>query len=307
MPGRSPLGAWGELAELEGVRIFAVVAELRSFRRAAAALLVPSSTVSRRIAELEAALETRLLQRTTRQVHLTDAGEAFLSRITPALAAIADAGRAVLDAQAQPRGLLRVSTSAGLGETVAAILFELQERHPELRLEFDCSDRQIDLVAEGFDIAIRAGALADSSLMARSLGHAAHGYFASPAYLKRRGRPKLPSDLAEHECVVYVGRTRGAKWQFQRGRRLIDMVVRRHVVANSLAVVRLGALRGLGVAWLPEPVTRDDVKARRLVPVLRAHWPAPIPVQLLYPSSRHLAPQVRAAIELLHERLRFTP
>ena len=196
---------WDNLGELEAVRVFASVAELKSFRAAAAALGVPRSTVSRRLATLEAALETRLLQRTTRQVSLTDAGETFLAHVGPALATIADAGRAMLDAHAEPRGLLRVTSTEAMAEHVGAILLALIERHPRVRLELDFTDRVVDLVAEGYDIAVRPGVLADSTLISRPLGHGAGGYFASPAYLKRRGRPKVPRDLLHHDCVVFSG------------------------------------------------------------------------------------------------------
>ena len=300
---RSLVNRWDNLAELEAVRVFAAVADLKSFRGAAAALRIPRSTVSRRLATLEAALETRLLQRTTRQVSLTDAGEVFLTQIEPALATIADAGRSVLDARAEPRGLLRVTATALMAETVSAILLELVDRHPQIRLELDFSDRRVDLVAEGYDIAIRPGALADSTLIARPLGQGAGGYFASPAYLKRRGHPKLPRDVAAHDCVVFSGSTRGERWLFRRRNRTEQILVKKRIVASSLSVVRMAALAGHGIAWMPGGYADGDVARGKLAPVLAAFWPSPTPVQLLYPTSRHLAPQVRAAVDLLLERL----
>ena len=300
---RTLVNRWDNLAELEAVRVFAAVAELKSFRGAAAALGLPRSTVSRRLATLETALEARLLQRTTRQVSLTDAGEAFLTQVAPALSAIADAGRTVLDARAEPRGLLRVTATMSMAESIGAILLELVERHPEVRLELDFTDRQVDLVAEGYDIAIRPGVLADSSLIARPLGHGSGGYFASPAYLERRGKPKQPRDLLDHDCIVFSGSTRRERWSFQRGKRTEEITVKKRIVANALSVVRLAALAGHGVAWMPGTVANADVARGKLAPVLQKHWPAPMPVQLLYPTSRHLAPQVRAAIDLLLQRL----
>lgn len=299
---RSLVNRWDNLEELEAVRVFAAVAELKSFRGAAEALRIPRSTVSRRLATLEVALETRLLQRTTRQVSLTDAGEAFLTQVAPALATIADAGRSVLDARAEPRGLLRVTATASMAETVGGILLELIERYPQIRLDLDFSDRQIDLVAEGFDIAIRPGALADSTLIARPLGHGAGGYFASPAYLKRRGRPKLPRELAQHDCIVFSGSTRMERWRFQHKKRTEEITVKKRIVANALSVVRLAALAGHGIAWMPAGYASADVARGELVPVLAELWPPLTPVQLLYPTSRHLAPQVRAAVDLLLER-----
>lgn len=297
--GSSLFNQWDNLPELEAVRVFAAVAELKSFRGAAAALRLPRSTVSRRLGTLEAALKTRLLQRTTRQVALTDAGEAFLKQVGPALAMIRAAGRGVLDATAEPRGLLRVTATPPTAETVGAILLSLVERHPGVRVELDFTDRQVDLVAEGFDIAIRAGPLADSSLVARPLGRGQPGYFASPKYLEKHGRPRKPQDLARHDCIVFTGSTRGPRWSFLDGGKRVEVTVRGPLRANSMALMRLAAVRGAGVVWLPGVMARDDVAAGRLVPVLRSYWPEPVPMQLLYPSARHLAPQVRAAVELL--------
>ncbi|MCX5743195.1 MAG: LysR family transcriptional regulator [Proteobacteria bacterium] len=293
---------WDSLAELEAVRVFAAVAELKSFRGAAVTLRLPRSTVSRRLATLEAALETRLLQRTTRSVSLTEAGEAFLTRVRPALAAIADAGRTVLDARAEPRGLLRVTATVSMAEHVGGILLELVDRYPQIRLELDFTDRHVDLVAEGYDIALRGGALADSSLIARPLGQGPSGYFASPAYLKRRGAPKVPRDLATHDCLVFSGSSRGERWRFQRGKRTEEVTVRKRMVTNALSVVRLATLAGHGIAWIPAAYASTDVARGKLVPVLASHWPPPLQMQLVYPSARHLAPQVRVAIELLLAR-----
>lgn len=301
--GRRPLTShWDNVTDLEAVRVFAAVAELRSFRGAAAALRLPRSTVSRRLATLETALETRLLQRTTRHVSLTDAGEAFLGQVVPALAAIADAGRTVLDAHAEPRGLLRVTATASMGDYVGGILLELVDRYPQIRLELEFTDRHVDLVAEGYDIAIRGGALADSTLIARPLGQGPSGYFASPAYLKRRGRPKLPRELTQHDCIVFSGSSRAERWRFQHKKRVEEVTVRKRMVANALSIVRLAAVAGHGIAWMPGSYASADVARGKLVPVLVEHWPPPLAIQLVYPSSRHLAPQVHAAIELLLAR-----
>lgn len=295
---------WDNLPELEAVRVFAAVAEAKSFRRAAAALHLPRSTVSRRLSALETALKARLLQRTTRQVSLTDAGEAFLKRVGPALHLIREAGRGVLDATAEPRGTLRVTATSASDAVVGPILLDLMGRYPQVVLDLDFTDRKVDLVAEGFDLAVRPGALPDSSLIARPVGCGQPGYFASPAYLKRHRRPTTPRDLEGHACLVFSGSSRVARWTFRVGNRTRQVAVRGPVRANSLEVLRQAAVRGHGITWLPESIARDDVAAGRLVPVLRRFWPSPGSIHLVYPSSRHLAPQVRAAIEALTEGLR---
>jgi DNA-binding transcriptional LysR family regulator len=293
------VSSWDNLSELESVRVFAAVAELKSFRGAALALGIPRSTVSRRLAALESELETRLLQRTTRQVTLTVAGTEFLKQVSPALAALGDARRAVLDARAEPRGLLRLTATPPMAELLGDVLMELLERYPDLRLEIDFTDRAVDLVAEGYDIALRTGALADSSLVARPLGSGISGYYASRAYLKKHGRPKQPADLARHTCVIFSGSPRGARWRFLVGKREQETMVQGRLVANSLALARFAAARGHGITWLPEALARDSIADGSLVPVLADFWPAPIPIQLVYPSARHLAPQVRVAVDLL--------
>ena len=302
-PSRPLNTRWNSLPELEAVRVFAAVAQLRSFRGAAIALGLPRSTVSRRLSTLEASLGTRLLQRTTRQVSLTQAGGIFLAEVTPALTTIGEAGQRLRDGQGDPSGLVRLTATAGAADWVGEVIVELLERHPRVRVEVEISDRTVDLVAEGFDLAVRAGRLADSTLIARPVGGGEHGYYASPAYLKGR-RLSHPDQLVEHDLVVFSGTTRGLRWQFQIGKKLVDVPVQGRVVVNHLSVAELAAKRGHGIAWLPTPFGRDALKSGALVPVLRKFWPPPVPVQLVYPSARYLAPQVRVAIELLAARLK---
>jgi DNA-binding transcriptional LysR family regulator len=294
---------WDTLPELEAVRVFAAVAELRSFRGAAIALGLPRSTVSRRLSVLEGSLGTRLLQRTTRQVSLTEAGEIFLAEVTPALSMIGDAGQRMLDANSEPSGLVRLTATLGAAEWVGGILLELVERYPKVRLELDFTDRTVDLVAEGFDLALRAGKLADSTLIVRPVGHGQNGYYASPAYVAGR-RLTHPDQLVDHQLIVFSGTTRGLRWPFQIGKTLHEFPVHGRVVVNSLWMAQMAARRGHGVTWLPPTFARDEVRRGTLVPVLRKFWQPPMPMQLVYPSARHLAPQVRAAIELLAVRLK---
>jgi DNA-binding transcriptional LysR family regulator len=298
------VSSWDSLPDLEGIRVFATVAELKSFRGAALALRVPRSTVSRRLANLESQLETRLLQRTTRHMSLTAAGAAFLKHISPALSSLGDAGRAVLDAHAEPRGLLRLTATPGMAELLGDVLMELLERYPQLHLEVDFTDRAVDLVAEGYDIALRSGALSDSSLITRPLSRGISGYYASRGYLKEHGRPKRPGDLAQHACIVFSGSPRGARWRFRIGKREQDVPVTGRLVANSLALARFAAVRGHGITWQPEVLARENLTDGSLVPVLADFWPPAVPIQLVYPSARHLAPQVRAAIDLLTAALK---
>ena len=307
MSGRPPRKTlsrrWDTLPDLEGVRVFVAVAERRSFRGAAGALGLPRSTISRKLNALEGVLGTRLIQRTTRQVSLTTAGESFLAEVAPALGAIGDAGHRLLDLQGEPRGVVRLTATAGTAEWVGSIMLELVERYPQVRVEVDFSDRWVDLIAEGFDLALRAGKLHDSTLIARPVGRGENGYYASPGYLEGR-QPSHPDELVDHQLIIFSGRPRGPRWEFQVGKSLVELPVRGRMVVSSLAVAQMAAERGHGITWLPTPFGGKQVREGTLVPVLREYWPPPVPVQLLYPSGRCLAPQVRAAIELLAARLK---
>jgi DNA-binding transcriptional LysR family regulator len=294
---------WDSLPSLETLRVFAAIAELKSFRGAGAALGLPRSTVSRRLAELEAALDTRLLQRTTRQVSLTNAGELFLADIGPALQQLGDASQRIVDATKEPRGLVRMTATMAMGERLGAILLGLLDQYPHVRFELELTDRNVDLIGEGFDLALRAGKLGDSSLVARQLPPSRAGYFASPAYLDAHPRLTHPSQLVDRTCIVFTGSQRRARWGFEIDGKHTEITVRGRVVANSIAVVRMAALRGHGIAWLPHPLSAHHVEAGTLVPVLKKFWLPPTPLQLVYPSSRSLAPQVRVAIEALAREL----
>lgn len=294
---------WDNLPELEAVRVFAAVAQLRSFRGAAAALQLPRSTVSRRLSTLEKWLGTRLLQRTTRQVSLTPAGEVFLTDVTPALTTIGDAGQRLLAAKNEPSGLVRLTSTVGSADLVGAAMLELLDRYPRVRVEMDFTDRTVDLVAEGFDLALRAGKLAESTLIARTVGQGQNGYYASPGYLEGR-RLTHPDQLVEHQLIVFSGSARGLRWPFQIGNRIQEVPVQGRLVVNSLSVAQLAACRGHGITWLPGPFGREEVKRGALVPVLRKFWPPPAPVHLVYPSARHVLPQVRVAMELIASRLK---
>jgi DNA-binding transcriptional LysR family regulator len=287
------------LPSLEGLRVFAAVAELKSFRGASVALGLPRSTVSRRLADLEMALDTRLLQRTTRQVSLTNAGELFLADIAPALQQLGDASQRIVDANKQPRGLVRMTATPAMAERLGSILLDLLDQYPHVRFELELTDRNVDLIGEGFDLALRAGKLGDSSLIARQLPPARAGYFASPAYLDAHPRLTHPSQLVDHACIVFTGSQRRARWGFAIDGKHTEITVRGRVVANSLAVVRMAAIREHGIAWLPDPLSAHQQEAGLLIPVLKKFWLPPTPLQLVYPSSRSLAPQVRVAIESL--------
>lgn len=293
--------------DLGAVGVFAQVAELASFRRAAEALGVPRSTVSRRVADLERQLATRLLQRTTRRVALTDAGAAYLRACQPALGAIEDAARAISSGASAARGRLRVTAAVTFGERfLGPVVADYLDRNPEVSVDVVLTDRQVDLVQEGFDLAFRGGRVGDPSLVAREIGRGQLRCFASEAYLARRGRPRTPRDLERHDCVLYAPLAPGGRWTFRAQRRAVTVAVRGRVSVNSLPLALEAALHGLGVARLPGTFAVEEQRRGRLVEVLPSHAPHPTGLFLLHPSG-HVPARVRAFIEIAMRHLAKSP
>jgi DNA-binding transcriptional LysR family regulator len=288
------------LEDLNAVAVFVKVVDEKSFRAAARALGATKSTVSRKVAELEDALGARLLERTTRTLRLTDAGAAYYRQVAPALGALQDAGRAVADMQAQPTGRLRVSAPLELGQFVLAPIFaELMRRHPAVTLEIELTDRHVDLVEEGFDLALRAGPLPDSSLVARRLGRPlTMRLYASADYLRRRGTPRRPEALVHHDCLVMSGHRTPTTWMFRGKRKPVAVEVRPRVAANSFKVLLDLCGAGHGIARAPDFPMGEHAG---LVTVLDEHCLPPTQLHALYPSARNLSPKSRAFLDLLEE------
>ncbi len=300
---------WDSASRLERLPHFVAVATLKSFRGAALALNVPKSTVSRRVGALEHELNVRLLNRTTRSVTLTAAGEALIEKAAPALEIISDAERALTTVGREPQGPLRVSVPLNVAERVLGPLVpDFLKAYPKVSLTLDASDRFVDLVAEGFDVALRAGHLADSSLKVRQLGMSTAGVFASPSYLAARGTPSHPRDLAAHDAIVFSGSPRGRLWRFGQ-HKTFTVEVRGRFTANNLELVCGSCVAGLGLAWLPLPIAHEHLRTNRLVEVLSDFAAPPAPLSLLYPSNRQLSPAVRAFIDFIakHVTLQVPP
>ncbi len=290
--------------DLNALTAFVAVVEHRSFRGAARSLAVPKSTVSRRISLLEKQLGVQLLQRTTRTVTLTDVGEAFHQRCSQALVAINDAAREVLLSETAPRGVLRMTAPITFAEHfLSNIVSEFLVAHPEVRVTLDLTDRYVDLVGEGYDLALRAGTLSDSTLKVRLLGTNRLAMVASPDYLERHGRPKSPQELVDHDCIVYANTERAARWPFLIRRKSVMQPVRPRVAVNSFLLARDFAAAGLGIARIPSGYTVDLEEQGRLEPVLADFEPPPSPLHAVFPPGQHLPPKVRAFVDLLASRL----
>jgi DNA-binding transcriptional LysR family regulator len=290
--------------EVGAVELFVRVAELRSFRGAADALGVPRSTVSRRIGDLERALGTRLLERTTRHVELTSAGKAYLRACGPALGTILEAGRALSTGSGETAGRLRVTAPITLGEGLLGdVVAECLARHPQMSIELVLTDRQVELVAEKFDLGFRTGTVKDTSLVAHELGRAQPRCFAGRDYLRDHGTPRTPRDLLRHECILFTPLAPRGRWTFRSRGRAVEVPVRGRLVVNSIPLARDAAMRGLGVVRLPGALVAEGLAAKQLVEVLDAYAPPPRPAYAVHPSGGRVTPAARVFLEIAKRHL----
>jgi DNA-binding transcriptional LysR family regulator len=291
--------------DLSDMAIFARVVAEASFTHAARALDLPKSTVSRRVAQLEERLGVRLLQRTTRAVKLTELGAAYYERCARIVAEAEEAHEAVASAGATPQGLLRLTAPVGFGATfLGEIVADFLEAHPQVSAEVVLTDRRVDLVEEGFDLAIRIGTrIPETSFFARRLGPARLLMCASPAYLARCGTPEVPEDLRRHDCIVHGEGPRASTWTLHGPSGAVPISVSGRLRVNSIPLAHKGALAGLGIAVLPTVVALPDLHAGRLHAVLDGWNPSAASIYAVYPTSRHLSAKVRSFLDFLVQRI----
>ncbi|AKU92711.1 LysR family transcriptional regulator [Vulgatibacter incomptus] len=286
--------------DLNDVLTFAQVVQSGSFTAAARKLGIQKSGASRRVAALEESLGTRLLQRTTRALRLTDEGRVFYDHCLRALAELEDGKLALGGMVANPRGVLRVTAPLSFG-FVGPIVAEFLQRWPEMEVELVCTDRVVDLVEEGFDVAIRAGTLPDSSLIARRIGSLPRFLVASPSYLRRRRPPRQPADLATHDCVSFG--TRRSPWLLQSEGESIEVSVSSRLLVNDFDLLRQAVVAGLGIGLLPEPDCVLPLTEGRLKQLLPAWTSVDTPIHAVYPSLRHLSSKTKVFVDHLQARM----
>ena len=277
--------------ELDNIQVFLKVAELASFSGAARQLGLPNATVSAAVRALEQELGVRLLQRTTRRVQMTQEGEAYYARSRVLLGEFEELRAMFRHGGDSLSGRLRVDMSvAAATGVVLPRLGEFMARHPQLQVDLGTADRRVDLVREGYDCVLRAGPLADSSLVARPLGSYRLVNCASPAYLARHGTPHGLDDLAAHRIVHYDAQLGGSSpaWEWFDGRATHLAPVGAALTVNGTAAYLAACVAGLGIAQIPESGVRALLQAGMLVEVLPAYRAAPMPVSFVYPSRRHV-------------------
>lgn len=284
--------------------VFVKVVQTGSFSAAARQLGFPTSTVSTRISRLEQRLGITLLQRTTRKLHLTEAGTAYFHHASIGLGYMLEAEAAVDEARQQPQGKLKVTAPADLGDNLLAGLIERAQRDfPALELELLLTDRYVDLVADGVDVAIRTGELRDSSLIAKSLGTIRWALFASPSYLKQAAPLEEPQHLHAHRCVQFTPLGRNT-WDLTHQHSHFTIPLPERVMANSIGVVRAMVENGQGVGLLPTFTCKFGVASGNLIRVLPDWHGKADPLHLVFPRQRFMPPKLRAFIDLAQAQLK---
>ena len=283
---------------------FLAVAEARSFSGAARATGRPISSISRRIASLEERLGTRLLERNSRKVELSEEGQIYFERAQAILAALDAAGQEVRKSSEPPRGRLRVTMPAGFGELFLSPLFvEYAQRFPQVTFELDLSARVADLIAERFDVAIRIGAQPDSALTARKIATVKMALVASPEYLARAGVPRKPADLLAHSCLRLVGnRNPRAGWKLESRSKRVSVDITARADANHPGILRQMARLGMGIALLDDLLVVDDLESGALRHVLPRWGSAPVPVWAVTRSNVHPA-KTRLLLQCLRDHI----
>jgi LysR family transcriptional regulator, regulator for bpeEF and oprC len=295
------------MPDLRMLAIFVKVAEKRSFVRAASDLGITQSGVSNAIKRLEDQVGTLLLVRTTRRVSLTEDGAAFFERCRQALAAIDEAELVLKRAQVKPSGTLRIDVPLSFGRLkLVPLLGAFHDKYPDVRLRITFTDRYIDLIEEGVDLAVRFGALQDSSLIARRLTTTQFKVVGAPRYLAKYGKPKTPGDLAMHNCIAFASRdTRQIRdWRFASADGERTLTPNGTMTLTDGASMCDAAAAGYGLAQLHDYYLDSAIARKQLVAVLQDYNPQPNIISLVYPQTRHLTPNVRAFVDFMVERFR---
>jgi DNA-binding transcriptional LysR family regulator len=290
---------------LLSMEVFAATVDLGSFTAAANAFKITPAMVSKHISTLEKRLGATLLARTTRTQKLTEIGQKYYENCKQILGHIADAEAGAEAMGSKPKGHLRVNASLWFGSlTLAPIICDYLQQYPEVNIELSLTDRYVDIVDEGFDVAIRIGELKDSSLVARKLSMFEVAICASPDYIAKAGMPKTPEDLSQHQCLGFTN------WHSQGGWKLMQKQlgakagqVPRFESDNGQAL-RTAAVKGIGIIMTPKELMSPDIEAGRLIELMKEHVPPARPIHAVYPKERQLAPKLTSFVDFLVGKLR---
>jgi DNA-binding transcriptional LysR family regulator len=289
---------------LSGISTFLAIAETLSFSKAGETLGISRATVSAQLGELEKRLGIRLLQRTTRSVALTEAGSAYLQALGGVLGQIREAERAATAYQKEAVGRLRVSAPPDLGSShITPILTNFLQKNPAISIEMDLSYGAVNLIEQGFDLAIRATISVEPNLITRRIGASPLFVCASPDYLERTGAPQHPSDLVSHSCLHFTELRWGRVWHFRQGDSTSRVPILPRFEINDGRCLRQAAIDGAGITLLPSFIVGPDIRSGRLVPLFQDWEMPPVPLHAVYPANRHIAVKVRNFVAFLTNNL----
>jgi DNA-binding transcriptional LysR family regulator len=286
---------------------FVKVVDVGGFAAAARKLNISPSMVTMHVRALEERLGVRLLNRSTRRIGLTEVGQAYYERCLQILADVDDAENVAQALQSNPRGTLRLNASVAVPPFLAPAIAEFTSMYPDVSISMTMTDRMVDLVEEGFDLAIRTFANPDSSLIVRRIAAYRLLVCGAPEYLAKRGTPQQPADLAHHNCLVYSYAPNGSEWSFAGPDGPQTMAVAGNMFSNSANALRLAAVHGQGLVILPSFLLVDEIKSGALVPVLADFLQTQHPINAIYPHRHHLSAKVRSFLDLLVEHFRANP
>lgn len=290
---------------LTGLMAFVRTADLGSFVAAGRVLGLSPSAVGKAVTRLESQLGVRLFQRSTRSLRLTEEGRAFHERCRHILDDLDDAQETLLRTKETPRGRIKVSAPIVAYHLLLPVLAEFLSLYPDIELDLDFSDRIVDLIDEGVDVAIRSGQLPDSRIMVRALRPFQLLLCASPAYLERQGTPKCPRDLCTHAGIGFRFPNSGKvqDWPLKLPAGEPEVRIRHILTCNNMEALRGAVLRGLGIGCMPDFLAASSLRTGHLLPLLVDHLNAPGQFNLIWPSSRHLSPKVRVFVDFISKRL----
>ena len=293
--------------DLNEIVIFIKVAQLGSFSAAGKFLDIPKSTVSTKISNLEKRLAANLIHRTTRKINLTTIGQQFYERCVTEIENIKNAEEEIANSKKSPSGKLVISAPVFLGNSfLPQIICDYKKEYPDVNIELVLTDREVDLIGEGVDLAIRAGKLADSSFLTKKIGETYFGLFASKAYLKKFGTPTHPIELKNHNCLQFTPMGRD-KWSLSNSvdKQSVSVPMKKSFIADDLHTIKNLTLKSEGISLLPMFLCHEDVKAKELVQVL-PKWKTEVrPVSFLYPSGKFVPAKVKHFMEKAEKTLQY--
>ncbi|MBT2792810.1 LysR family transcriptional regulator [Paraburkholderia strydomiana] len=293
---------------IEVMRLFIRVADSGNFSKVARVTGISQPTVSKVIAGLEAKLGVQLLRRTSRGLNLTDAGQDFYESATAIVESVDDVEARIGKNEAAPSGMVRVALSPAFGRMeIVPYLPEFFSRYPDVSVEFDVSQRYVNLIEEGLDVAIRVGPLSDSALVARRIGSMKYLTTAAPSYLERAGVPRTLDDLKKHDCIAFMSRDAPRPWEFLGPAGPVEFIPQGPVRSNDAEYLRAAVLAGLGIGHNAGWLYSRDVDAGHLVPLLHDFAPPAFPIHAVWSGSRRLSGKTRVFIDFLVELFAANP